>query len=379
MADDLGERTEAPTTKRRTEAREKGQIPKSQDLSGVITLFGAVVILIAFGGMIIASMTGMVRSMLTGDASGAHVAVPSMAESTRQIFGQAAVLLIPVLAVSAFFGFVSQFVQVGWNFATEPIRPKLENLDPIKGFKRVFGKRGLMKSVTNTIKLVVVIGVAYGLALANADAIAALPALTAAGALAVAARILLILILVLLVLLLFIALIDYLYQRWQHTEDIKMTKQQVKDERRSMEGDPQLKGKRIQMAREIAMQRVGQAVPEADVVITNPTHFSVAIKYDAGEMGAPRVTAKGADQIALRIRQLARQHDVPIVERPPLARAIYWGVDVGREIAPEHYEAVAEILAYVYRLEGRTPARPSAAKQPAPNQRSTNQPATAGA
>lgn len=366
MSDDLGERSEAPTTKRRSEAREKGQIPKSQDLSGVITLFGSMVILIVFGGMIAGAMAGMVRSMLTADASGAHLAVPSMAESARQVFGQAAMMLIPVLAVAALFGFVSQFVQVGWMVTPEPIRPKLDKLDPIKGFKRVFGKRGLMKTVTNTVKLVVVIGVAYALALVNAEAIASLPALTATGALSVAARLLLILILILLVLMLIIALIDYMYQRWQHTQDLKMTKQQVKDERRSMEGDPQLKGKRIQMAREIAMQRVGQAVPEADVVITNPTHFSVAIKYDSGAMRAPRVTAKGADQIALRIRQLARQHDVPIVERPPLARAIYWGVEIGQEIAPEHYEAVAEILAYVYRLEGRTPARPDTKNQPVP-------------
>ncbi|MCC5822974.1 MAG: flagellar biosynthesis protein FlhB [Phycisphaerales bacterium] len=375
MADDLGERSEAPTSKRRSEARDKGQIPKSQDLSGVITLFGSMVILIAFGGMIISSMAGMIRAMLTADASGVHMTVPSMAESARQVFGQAALILIPVLAVAALFGFVSQFIQVGWNVTPEPIRPKLNKLDPIKGFKRVFGKRGLMKTVMNTIKLTVVIGVAYLLALLNAQAIASLPALTAAGALTVGARLLVILMIILLALMLLIALIDYMYQRWQHTQDLKMTKQQVKDERRSMEGDPQIKGKRMQMAREIAMQRVGQAVPEADVVITNPTHFSVAIKYESGVMNAPRLTAKGADEIALRIRQLARKHDVPIVERPPLARAIYWGVEIGQEIAPEHYEAVAEILAYVYRLDGRAPARPDQKTRPD----ATNKPVPAGA
>ena len=363
MADDLGERTEAPTGKRRSDAREKGQIPKSLDLSGVMTLFGSMIILIIFGGMIGSSLTGLMRNMLTADASGDHLIVPSMAESTRQAFGEAAIVLLPIFAVTALIGFVSQFVQVGWNLSAEPIRPKLDKLDPIKGFKRVFGKRGLVKTAMNSIKLTIVIGVGYLLALSQAQTIAALPVLTAVGALAVATRLLIILALVLLALMLAIALIDFMYERWQHTQDLRMTKQQVKDERRSMEGDPQIKGKRLQMAREIAMQRVGQAVPEADVIITNPTHFSVAIKYDSTTMGAPRVTAKGADEIALRIRQLARKHEVPIVERPPLARALYWGIQVGQEISPEHYEAVAEILAFVYRMEDRMPVRP----KPAPN------------
>ncbi len=355
MAEDLGERSEAPTSKRRSDARNKGQIPKSQDLSGVITLFGAMLILILFGSMIGGSLSGLMRTMLTADASGAAMTIPSLAESARQAFGEMGLILLPVFAVAALIGFISQFIQVGWKISAEPIRPKLDKLNPIKGFARVFGKRGLMKTVVNTIKLVVVVGIGYLVALSNAPTIAALPVLTAIGALSVAVRLLVILAIVLLALLLIIALIDYFYQRWQHTEDLKMTKQQVKDERRSMEGDPQIKGKRLQMAREIAMQRAGVAVPEADVIITNPTHFSVAIKYDTQTMRAPKVTAKGVDEVALRIRQLARKHDVPIVERPPLARAIYWGVEVGQEIASEHYEAVAEILAYVYRLEGRMP------------------------
>ncbi len=364
MADDLGERTEAPTSKRRTEAREKGQVPKSQDLAGVGTLFGSLIILIFFGGMIGASLAGMLRSMLTADAAGTTLTVPSMAESSRQAFGEAGLIMLPVLGVAALIGFLTQFVQVGWNFSAEPVRPKLDKLDPIKGAKRVFGKRGLVKGVIDSIKLTIVIGVGYLVAVSNAQTIAALPALTAVGALTVGARLILILVLVLLALMLAIALVDFMYQRWQHTEDLKMTKQQVKDERRSMEGDPQIKGKRLQMAREIAMQRAGVAVPEADVIITNPTHFSVAIKYDSATMRAPKVTAKGADQIALRIRQLARKHDVPVIERPPLARALYWGVEVGQEIASEHYEAVAEILAYVYRLENRLPQRPTEPQAP---------------
>lgn len=364
MADDLGERTEAPTTKRRTEAREKGQMAKSQDLAGVGTLFGSLITLILFGSMIGASLVGMLRAMLTTDAAGISMTVPSMAESARQAFGEGALIMLPVLGVAALIGFLTQFIQVGWNLSAEPIRPKLDKLDPIKGVKRVFGKRGLFKTAINTVKLTIVIGIGYLVAVANAHTISALPALTAVGALAVAARLLMILVIVLLALMFAIAMVDFMYQRWQHTQDLKMTKQQVKDERRSMEGDPQMKGKRLQMAREIAMQRVGVAVPEADVIITNPTHFSVAIKYDSATMRAPRVTAKGADEIALRIRQLARKHEVPVIERPPLARALYWGVEIGQEISSEHYEAVAEILAYVYRIEQRLPQRPASTVPP---------------
>ena len=364
MADDLGERTEAPTSKRRLEAREKGQVPKSQDLAGVITLFGSLITLIFFGSALGASMAGVLRSMLTADAAGTTLTMPSMTESLRQAFGEAALIMLPVLGVAAFIGFLTQFIQVGLNLSGEPIRPKLDKLDPLKGAKRVFGKRGIVKAAIDSIKLAIVIGIGYLVAVANAGSIAALPALTAVGALTVAARLLLILVIVLLALMFAIAMIDFIYQRWQHTQDLKMTKQQIKDERRSMEGDPQLKGKRLQMAREIAMQRVGVAVPEADVIITNPTHFSVAIKYDSATMRAPRVTAKGADEIALRIRQLARKHQVPVIERPPLARALYWGVEVGQEIASEHYEAVAEILAYVYRIEQRLPQRPASTVPP---------------
>jgi len=162
---------------------------------------------------------------------------------------------------------------------------------------------------------------------------------------------LLILALWLAVILLLIGIIDWLYQRWQHKEDLKMTKQQVKDERRSMEGDPQVKGRRLRMMRDILVQQIQANVPVADVVVTNPTHFAVALRYDTETMRAPRVVAKGGDYMAQRIRLVAASAGVPIIERPPLARGLYFGTEVGQEISPVYYEAVAEILAYVYRLD----------------------------
>jgi len=155
--------------------------------------------------------------------------------------------------------------------------------------------------------------------------------------------------------------VDLIYQRWQHKKDLRMTKHEVKDERRSMEGDPQIKGKRLRMAREIAMQRIAQDVPQADVVIANPTHFSVAIRYDEETMNAPIVIAKGADYLALRIRQIARFEGIPVIARPPLARALYWGTEVGDAISAAHYEAVAELLAYVYRMDSTANPAPAAA------------------
>jgi len=367
MGDDMGERTEAPTSKRLMDARQKGQVPKSTDLAGVITLFGGVLMVALFGGMLIELFEANMKHMLNPPPDGEWLTTDTIAPTAKRAFGLGAKTMIPVLALAAAVGLFGQIVQVGFNISAEPIRPKLDKLNPIAGVKRVFGKKGLIKTAMSTLKLVVVLVVAYLVITSQVERLSLLPVMTVNGAMSSVIHALIILIAWLLALLLAIALADFIYQRWQHNDDLKMTKQEVKDERRSMDGDPQIKGKRMEMARQFINQRMGQAVPEADVIITNPTHFSVAIKYDTENMKAPKVTAKGVDELALRIRQLARSNDVPIVERPPLARALYWGIDVGTEISPEHYEAVAEILAYVYRIDGRMPKRlDQPGPQPAP-------------
>ena len=179
-----------------------------------------------------------------------------------------------------------------------------------------------------------------------------MPLLSIINAVEIIADLMLIVALTVLAILILLAILDFLYQKWQTTQDLKMTKHEVKDERKSMEGNPEVRAKRMKMARQMAMQRLGRDVPDADVVVTNPTHVSVALKYDSEMMAAPRVVAKGADFVALRIRQIAATHGVPIVERPPLARALYARCEVGDEIPERDYEAVAEILAYVYRVSG---------------------------
>lgn len=355
--DDLGERTEEPTARKLSDARKKGQVARSQDLSGAISLLGVLVIFLAFGSTIAAMFARITRRSLEGSFAADIRSTETIAASAKVIAYEAMVVVVPVMVLAAIVAYIGGFVQVGWLISGEAIRPKLSKLSPLAGLKRIMGVRALMKTVVNSMKLTVMVVVSTLFILSNLDAIAAMPRLKPLMALTNALKLIYTLAIILVILLIFIAIIDFVYQKWQHTKDLRMSKQEVKDERKTMEGDPLIKGKRRQMAREIAMQQIGKSVPEADVIVTNPTHFSVAIRYDPEKMGAPRVTAKGADLIALRIRQIARQNEVPIVERPPLARALYWAVDVGQEVPIEQYEAVAELLAYVYRIDTRAEAK----------------------
>lgn len=353
MAEDLGERSELPTSRRRQEARDKGQVPKSQDVSGVLTLLAAACVIIFMGPMMAADMAAVMVRIFEGQVE-AQALTPDAAVRTGIFaFTAGAKILLPVMLVMFLVAYLANFVQVGPLLTAQPIKPTLGKLNPIQGVKRTFGPKALIKTGVNLLKLAVVIVVCWQIIgrhmgeMASLARLDVLPAVWALGlmALELAAW--------LLALLMVVAAIDYVFQRWQHTKDIKMTKQEVKDERKSMEGDPEFKGRRLRMARDIALQRIQSSVPQADVVVTNPTHFSVALRYNSEEMRAPRVVASGVDYMAMRIRHVALAHGVPLVERPPLARALYHGVKVGQEVPPEHYEAVAEILAYVYRLEGR--------------------------
>jgi flagellar biosynthesis protein FlhB len=352
MAEELGEKSELPTTRKRGEARGRGQVARSQDLGSAIDLIGATILIALFGSFIAGGMRVLIIRGLGNDSPQDLVTIDSIRPLV--MFGalQAAKVLLPIMLLMFVIAYLAQALQVGLMFSTQPLQPKIDRLNPIAGVKRLFSKRSLMKTVVSIIKLTAVLIIVTLVIRRQMPKVVALPMLQLVQVTPVIAWMMAELVAWLLVLLLVIGLIDFFYQRWQHTQDLKMTKQEVKDERRSMEGDPETKSRRARMAQEVAMQRIQQNVPDADVIVTNPTHFSVAIKYDADGMAAPRVTAKGADILAMRIRHVALMSSVPIVERPPLARALYWNVDVGGEISPEHYEAVAEVLAYVYRLEG---------------------------
>ncbi len=353
MAEDMGERTEEPTPRKRSEARNEGRVVKSKDLSGAAELIGAALLLTLMGAWVWDSMGAIMRGALDpAEALGLDPMVGVAIDAGERLLRTAGPVLLGILVV----GVLAQFLQVGFLFTTKPLEPKLDRLDPIKGFINTFGTQGLVKTGVGGAKLVL-IALAGGLIMAkDAELLAGLPALGVREALMAVGGLALELIIWILVIMLLIGAADWMYQRWNHTKQLRMTKQEVEDERKSSDGDPQVKGRRHRMMREIAAHRTRQSVPTADVIVTNPTHFSVAIKYDATLMKAPRVVAKGADHMALQIRQIASSHGVPILERPPLARALYYAVEVGHEVPPAQYEAVAEVLAYVYRLKGKAAA-----------------------
>lgn len=358
MADDPGEKTEEPTAHKLRKTREQGQVGKSQDFGAVVMMAGAAVLLAALGLMATGLMSAMMRDVMAGSAPGHAVVVDDIYRTLRWIGVRIGLILVPTMAVMFVVALFSQLVQVGWAISPEAVKPKLDRMNPVSGAKRIFGPKGVVKLLMDLTKLVLVVVVVVFVVARWVPALGAMPLLDINAAVVMSLRAIIELAIWMLAVLLIIGLIDLKYQKWQHRHDNKMTKQEVKEEQKSMDGDPEMKQRRGRIAREIALQRVQSDVPGADVVVTNPTHFSVAIKYDANEMAAPKVVAKGADYVALRIREVARTNGVPVVERPPLARALYRGVEVGQTISPEHYEAVAEVLAYVYRLDGshRVPA-----------------------
>jgi len=359
MAEDLGERTEAPSARKLSQARQRGNIAKSQELSSAVDLFAAVLLVAYFGDSFLDGMGSMLRASLGGTAPGSGPTVEGLDQLLVWSFSRGARAAAPIAACVVAVIYAVQLAQVRWLFTLEPLQPKLDKLNPLTGLTRLFGRRNLVKTGLGAVKMIILATVAAGVASRRAPELVALPVLDVLPAFRRLGEILFEVAGWMLLAMLVLGAADYLYQRWQHTEDLKMTKQEVKDERKSGEGDPEVKGRRIRMARQMIMDQMRSAVPRADVVVTNPTHFSVALRYEPEKMAAPRVVAKGADYMAFRIRELAVAHGVPIVEKPALARALFARVEVGREVDPELYEAVAEVLAYVYRLNrgaGSVPA-----------------------
>ena len=356
MAEDMGERTEDATPKRRREAREEGNIARSTDVAAAVLLLGGILVLAATMRPLLASLSSLLEKALVGDhiASGIRpeevmeVLLPPVLEAT-----QAAV---PVVLAATLLAVLSHLWQVGFLVSTKALEPKFERLNPISGFGRIFGLQGVIKTSMDILKLVVVGVIAFFTSSALLPQIAVLPEVGLLRGFAEIGSMGLTLALQVGVALLILGIADYVFQYLKHERDLRMTKQQVKEEFKESDGDPEVKRRRMQVARQLASQRLQAAVPKADVIVTNPEHISVAIQYDAETMAAPRIVAMGADHLALRIRQIASKHGIPIVERKPLARALYAKAKVGQEIPADHYKAVAEILAYVYRLKGKTAA-----------------------
>lgn len=347
--DDAGEKTEQPTPRRRAEAREEGQVARSQDLTSALALLAGLILLKLLGPQ----MLGRMLSLTRGLGAEPDVTVRGLVTWLRTTGVATAEMLAPFLFFLVVLTAAGTIAQSGLLVTWKKLAFKPERLHPVEGVKRLFSTDALARLVFGLFKVTLVAGIAYFTIKARMGTVVQAGATSLMGMFVLSTSLLFELALKMAVVLVILGLADFLVQRWKLERQLRMTRQEIRDELKRMEGDPLLKHRRRQLQQRLAMQRVQAEVPRADVVVTNPTEYAIAIRYDEATMSAPRVIAKGRDFIALRIRQIAQQHGVPIVERPPLARALYAAVEIGQEIPPTFYRAVAEVLAYVYQLTGR--------------------------
>ncbi len=347
-----GEKTEAPTPRRLQEARERGQVPRSADLTAALVLTAGVAALYFGGSHVGGSLMAALKHMLRfGEIHGLPTErlLTEFAAATRSF----TLAIAPIVAVVSLTSVLANLIQSGPVFSGHPLKPALEKLNPAKGFGRIFSKRSLARFASNMAKLTAIIWISYVAVRGDFPRIVAMSRMGVGEIVAGGAEVVLGLGLKLALVFIVLAIFDYMYQRWQFMQDLKMTKHEVREEMKRMEGDPLIREHRRHLQRRMAMQRMSTEVPRADAVITNPTHLAIAIRYDAEAMAAPTVVAKGADLMARRIREIAVEHNVPIIEKPDLARAMYRVVELGQEIPVQFYNAVAEVLAFVYRLTNR--------------------------
>jgi flagellar biosynthetic protein FlhB len=344
------ERTEPATPRRREEARERGQVARSADLSSAVILLAAVLALKFFGRAMIGGIFASAASVLEGLAL-----VDGDPANLMTHFGGAftAVLLgfLPFAGIVLAAALAANLAQVGFLFTTGPLTPDFGRIDPVAGLGRLLSARGLMRLVAGLLKVASVALVVFWTMWAERVRLVELSGRGFEQILGVAVDLMLTLSLRAALVLLVLALLEYGFQKWQHERDLRMSKREIREELKRYEGDPRIRERRRAIQQQLALQRMMLGVPGATVVITNPTHLAVAVRYEKA-MEAPVVVAKGAEQLARRIREAALEHGIPIVERKDLARALYRSVDVGQSIPADLYQAVAEILAYVYRLKG---------------------------
>ena len=353
MAESLGEKTEDATPKKLETAREQGQVAKSQDLSGGVTLVVAVLVLLFYGGAIMERFAIAIRTVLQHEIAGSPFFANDATDSFVSAMTSVVLIVAPVMVVAFLASYISNFVQIGWLFTLKPIQPNFGKLNPQKGVKRLVETKNFVKTLVNVIKLAGAIGLTSLLMSFRLERLAALPTLPL-GAAAWMVGVTIFEVAILLAVLLFIlGFIDWIYQRWQYKKDQRMTKQEVKDELKQTEGDPQIKQRMQEIRRNQKRKASLQAVPDATVLIMNPTHYAVALRYVPTESDAPVCIAKGRNLIALKMREIAEEHNVPVVENPPLARALHAGLEEDQPIPPQFFQAVAEVINYVYRTGQR--------------------------
>lgn len=353
-----GEKTEEPTSKKKEDTRKEGKVAKSKEMSSGVQLIALFVILkfwVGHMGVNFMDLFDEIYGKIPDYTTywGGRIVSSDYRILFNGVFVELLMQLLPFFLVGVAVSVLVNMLQFKFQITTKPLQPKFSKLNPISGMKKLFSKEKIMELLKSIAKIILIMAIVYTTIKNDWVYLIKFYQMPLNQAIELIGNVVINMGLRISLVFMIIAFVDLLYERWKFKEDIKMTKQEVKDEYKNAEGDPQIKGKIRQKMREASQRRMMQDVPKADVVITNPTHFAVAIRYDANEGSAPKVLAKGADFLAQRIKEIARENNVEIVENKPLARMLYANVDVGQEVPPELYQSVAEVLALVYKMQGK--------------------------
>jgi len=349
---DFQDKTEKATSKKRSDAREKGQVAKSREVASVAVLLTGLSTLYLFGSFIYSHITSVMQESFS------MIARPSLGMTdflmlNHDMVQRFIIIMAPMMIAVFLVAILSNVAQIGWLFTWEPLIPKPSKVSPIKGIGRLFSKQSLMELFKSMAKLTLVGLVVYWTVKGEMARFVSLGEMEVSSIALYIVRIILKIFLRVSIAMIFLAALDYAFQKWQFEQKLKMTKQEVKEELKQSEGDPLIKSRIRRVQQEMARRRMMQEVPKADVIVTNPVHLALALRYDSGVMNAPQVVAKGAGALAEKIRALAKEHHIPIVEDKELARRLYEVVEIGREIPSVFYHAVAEVLTYVYKIKGK--------------------------
>lgn len=347
-----GEKTEKATPKRKKEAREKGQVLQSKEINSAFILLFAFLTLRVAGSFMNENILSFTNITLSEINNREHLftvnGVSDMLVSVILVTGK---VVLPIVGITFLVGLICSYAQVGFLFTTKSLSVNLNRINPIEGFKKIFSKKSLVEFVKSLIKIGVVGYITFSYVLGQSENFINLLDMELSQIVYYLFQTTVNVAIRAAVVLIILAILDYVYQSWEYENELKMSKQEIKEEYKQMEGDPIIRSKIKEKQRQMSMRRMMQDIPKADVIITNPTHYAIAIRYDSASESAPCVLAKGKDIIAQNIRKVAVEYDIPIVENKPLARAVFYSVEIGAYIPPDLYQAVAEVLAYVYKLK----------------------------
>jgi len=346
------EKTEKATPKRRERAREEGQVARSTELNNAVLLISTFLILQITGKWMYEQILTVFYKFYSRYISDSSIfTIEGMYTLNNEALLALIMILFPLFTIVVIAGLIINIFQVGWTVSSKPLEPKLDRLNPLNGIKRIFSPKILVELIKSILKILIIGFVVYGYIENQTKSIPLLLDMTFSEILVYGAQSVIKMTITVSIIYLILASLDFIYQKYEFEKSIKMTKQEIKEEFKQSEGDPQIKSKIKQRQREISMKRMMQDIPKADVIITNPTHFAVAIMYKPEQGSAPVLVAKGKDYLAQRIKSIGNENKIQIVENKPLARALFFSTDVGQEIPQELYQAVAEVLAFVYSMK----------------------------